>query len=288
MQHLINLNLRTKFKIKHLRRRAGGGASLWSRSRSNSLPVEIAGGGGSRADLSSVHGSGLGRLTTCTAMHCSGTRLQWCSYWKNNFAHHVLFAITGNLRGGRSSRWSLWSVWWFVSHPGSAHWIQWIVWGATKLGQIHRSVEELHDKSVVKSSAWILCFTLSLPDCFCWAAEWWAVCCRMSLHWAWKAAAQRLSLRLWFLILIFSDCFLQSSRKQVSGSVFDPLCCGNFQWRTTQTEECNINLSVNQLLVDACGVGAPEPFRTLLISLRKYLQIRWWILYTQEHNWNRR
>ena len=50
----------------YLRRRAGGGASLWSKSRSSSLPVDIAGGGGSRGDLSSVQGSGLGRLLTWT------------------------------------------------------------------------------------------------------------------------------------------------------------------------------------------------------------------------------
>ena len=66
--HFNECELAKKSTTKHLRRRAGGGASLWSRSRSNSLPVEIAGGGGSRADLSSVHGLGLGRLTTWTAV----------------------------------------------------------------------------------------------------------------------------------------------------------------------------------------------------------------------------
>ena len=49
---------------QYLRRSAGGGASLWSRSRSSSLPVDIAGGGGRRGDLSSVQGSGLGKLLT--------------------------------------------------------------------------------------------------------------------------------------------------------------------------------------------------------------------------------
>jgi len=56
-----------------LRSRAGGGASLWSRSRSNSLPVETAGGGGRRGDLSSVHGSGLGRLLTMSSSPSLGS-----------------------------------------------------------------------------------------------------------------------------------------------------------------------------------------------------------------------
>ena len=127
------------------------------------------------------------------------------------FAHHVVLSVTGNLGGGGSSSWSLWSVWRLIPHPGSTHWIQWIVWGAPKLCQIHRSVKELHHKCVVESPPRILCFSLSLPDCFCRAAERRTICSWVSFQGAWKAASQRLSLRLWFLILIFSDCFLQSS-----------------------------------------------------------------------------
>merc|ERR1719189_2721139 len=52
-----------------LRRSAGGGASLWSRSRSSSLPVDIAGGGGSRGDLSSVQGSGMADYLPCPLLH---------------------------------------------------------------------------------------------------------------------------------------------------------------------------------------------------------------------------